>query len=108
MRRAPPAPAPSILRRRPVYYDAHVIERVTHEAREGRGWAIDDPVVRLRVWGDERAFELPPPGVDTWTIGAAAECDLRLDDPTGCVSRRHAQLVREGAAWQICDLGSTN
>jgi hypothetical protein len=85
-----------------------VIERVTHEAREGRGWAIDDPVVRLRAWGGDAVFALPPPGVDAWTIGAAADCDLRLEDPTGCVSRHHARLVRDGAAWQIRDLGSTN
>ena len=39
-------------------------------------------------------------------IGRSPECDVFLDDVT--VSRRHAELVREGDAFSIRDLGSLN
>jgi hypothetical protein len=40
------------------------------------------------------------------TIGRSRDCDVTLDDAN--VSRRHAELRREGAAWVVADLGSTN
>ena len=39
-------------------------------------------------------------------LGRSREADLVLDDPN--VSRRHAELRREGEDWTIADLGSTN
>ena len=39
-------------------------------------------------------------------IGRSQDCDLTLDDPN--VSRRHAELRREGGGWMVADLGSTN
>jgi FHA domain/zinc-ribbon domain len=39
-------------------------------------------------------------------IGRSPECDVFLDDVT--VSRRHAELVREGDGFSIRDLGSLN
>lgn len=39
-------------------------------------------------------------------IGRSPECDVFLDDVT--VSRRHAELVAEGATYVIRDLGSLN
>jgi hypothetical protein len=39
-------------------------------------------------------------------VGRSRECDFMLDDPN--VSRQHAELRREGEAWVIADLGSTN
>ena len=39
-------------------------------------------------------------------IGRSRECDIRLADPN--VSRRHAEVRHEGAAYWILDLGSTN
>jgi hypothetical protein len=39
-------------------------------------------------------------------LGRSRECDLRIDDPN--VSRRHAELRRDGDAWVVEDLGSTN
>ena len=39
-------------------------------------------------------------------LGRSKECDLQVDDPN--VSRRHAELRREGASFWIVDLGSTN
>lgn len=70
------------------------------------GWAIDDPVVRLRVLGSERVFDLA--ASDRWVLGSSPGCSLRLDDPSGRVSRRHAVASREGEVWALADLGSTN
>ena len=39
-------------------------------------------------------------------IGRSRECDIQLDDPN--TSRRHAEVRREGGAWVVADLGSTN
>lgn len=40
-------------------------------------------------------------------IGRSRECDVRVDD--GNVSRRHCEVVQDGAAsWSVVDLGSTN
>jgi Protein of unknown function (DUF3662)/FHA domain len=39
-------------------------------------------------------------------IGRSRDCDVTLEDAN--VSRRHAELRREGASWVVADLGSTN
>ena len=39
-------------------------------------------------------------------IGRSRDCDIQLDDPNS--SRRHAEVRREGDAWVVVDLGSTN
>jgi len=49
---------------------------------------------------------LPSSGQERFLIGRASACDLMLDDPS--VSRRHAELRRQGAEWLLLDLGSTN
>ena len=81
----------------------------TTKATHDDGWAIDDPVTRLRIRGDEHAYDLPnsEPGT-TLVIGAAEDCDVVLRDPSGCVSRHHAHLARERDAWILSDRGSTN
>jgi FhaA, N-terminal domain/FHA domain len=43
---------------------------------------------------------------DRATLGRSKECDILVDDPN--VSRRHAELVREGSSFWIVDLDSTN
>ena len=43
---------------------------------------------------------------DSFVIGRSRDCDIRLADPN--VSRRHAEVRQEGAAYWILDLGSTN
>jgi hypothetical protein len=39
-------------------------------------------------------------------LGRSRDCDIQLDDPN--TSRRHAEVRRDGDAWVIVDLGSTN
>ena len=70
------------------------------------GWAINDPVIRFRVHGTERVFDLATS--DRWVLGSSPECSLHLHDPSGRVSRRHASAWREGESWTMADLSSTN
>jgi hypothetical protein len=69
-------------------------------------WMIDDELVRLREWGTERCYPLPADG--EVTIGSSSTCSLPLHDPSGRMSRQHAQLVREGDRWVARDLDSKN
>src|SRR4051812_38178558 len=39
-------------------------------------------------------------------LGRSRECDVVLGDPN--ISRRHAEVRREGGGWTVVDLGSTN
>jgi pSer/pThr/pTyr-binding forkhead associated (FHA) protein len=43
---------------------------------------------------------------DTTTAGRHPDAEIFLDDVT--VSRRHAEFIRTGTAFQVCDLGSLN
>lgn len=42
----------------------------------------------------------------TVTIGRSKKCDLALDDEN--ISRRHAEVQRQGENWYVNDCGSTN
>jgi hypothetical protein len=69
------------------------------EVRQGPGGM---PAAAL-VLGDGTRVAV---GEDPIVIGRAPECDIELADAT--VSRRHAEIVRDGDAWFIRDLGSSN
>jgi hypothetical protein len=69
-------------------------------AHELRGPAL---VVRA---GGGRAGESFETARDRTQIGRSPDCDVFLDDVT--VSRRHAEIVREGDDYVIRDLGSLN
>jgi hypothetical protein len=71
-------------------------------------WAIDDEVVRLREWGTDHVHALPGEPSADLTIGSSEACSLQLADPTGCLSRQHARLVREATRWIAHDLDSKN
>jgi hypothetical protein len=58
-------------------------------------------LVTLTLGG--RAHPITSRGV---VIGRSRECDLRVAD--GNASRRHAEVVQEGATYVVVDLGSTN
>ena len=66
----------------------------------GKGPAL---VVRS---GGGRAGESFFPSGERTLIGRSPECDVFLDDVT--VSRRHAELLRNGEQFTISDLGSLN
>jgi hypothetical protein len=69
-------------------------------------WAITDPVIRFRIHGSERVFDLA--ASDRWMLGSSPECSLHLDDPSGRLSRWHAIVLRQGESWTMADLDSTN
>jgi len=67
--------------------------------------SIDGPALVVRSGGGRAGESFEAIG-DRALIGRSPECDVFLDDVT--VSRRHAELVREGNAFTIRDLGSLN
>jgi len=71
---------------------------IESEVREGEGGPSD-----FLVLPDGRKVGIAD---DVVTIGRLPECAVVLDDPN--VSRRHAQLRREGQHVVVVDLGSTN
>jgi hypothetical protein len=72
------------------------------------GWMIDDEIVRLREWGTDRSHPLPSDPTSEVTIGSSEVCSLRLSDPSGRLSRQHAQLSRDSVRWVARDLDSKN
>jgi pSer/pThr/pTyr-binding forkhead associated (FHA) protein len=79
------------------------------ELADDPGAAVDlggkGPALVVRSGGG-RAGESFFPSADKTLIGRSPECDVFLDDVT--VSRRHAELVRDGETFTISDLGSLN
>src|ERR1043165_3505540 len=69
-------------------------------------WAIDDGVTQLRLWGIEIVYPLEA-GQEP-AIGASEACPIRIEDPSGQVSRTHARVVRTMSGWGIRDLDSKN
>ena len=67
--------------------------------------AIDGPALVVRSGGGRAGESFEAIGEQA-LIGRSPECDVFLDDVT--VSRRHAELVREGDVFMIRDLGSLN
>ena len=63
------------------------------------------PALVVRAGGGRagESFEAAAPRT---LIGRSPDCDVFLDDVT--VSRRHAEIVREGDTFTIRDLGSLN
>ena len=67
--------------------------------------SIDGPALVVRSGGGRAGESFGAIG-DRTLIGRSPECDVFLDDVT--VSRRHAELTREGDVFTIRDLGSLN
>lgn len=73
-------------------------------------WGINDAVIHLREWGTNIVFPLPrPPSQgEELAIGAMDGCWLRLWDPSGRTSRRHAVLTHRDGVWHLADVNSKN
>jgi pSer/pThr/pTyr-binding forkhead associated (FHA) protein len=71
---------------------------------ESEAVAVTGPVLVVR--SGARAGEAFTVTADRMMIGRSPDCDVFLDDVT--VSRRHAELLRDGDRHTIRDLGSLN
>jgi len=77
-------------------------------------WQLTDDVIGLRLWATDRNRLMPVPMEDLLAppeelvIGAGEASWLRLEDPQGRVSRRHATLSFRDGKWLLRDTGSTN
>jgi FHA domain-containing protein/zinc ribbon protein len=80
-------------------------DEMSNEAAAALDETIKGPALVVRSGGG-RAGETFFPGDTRTLIGRSPECDIFLDDVT--VSRRHAELLRDGERFTIRDLGSLN
>jgi Protein of unknown function (DUF3662)/FHA domain len=95
-----PAPASARAGETMVYKGAPVPTEAVSAEELGMEPEQPEPVV-LEVDGERH--EIAGSRV---VIGRSRECDIQITDPN--VSRRHAELRREGSAFWLVDLGSTN
>ena len=86
-----PEPGQTMVYRKPTETEAVSVEEL----------GLGREVVSLTVNGTKHELE----GIET-TIGRGKDCDIQLADPN--VSRRHAEIRQEGAAYWAVDLDSTN
>jgi hypothetical protein len=92
--------------------DERDLQALVHDLPPARSWrdALDRVLARLRRERPAPAVVVPEPPHDAagegLVIGRSPDCALTLADPT--VSRRHAELRREGGRWVVADLGSSN
>ena len=77
------------------------VGELAHEPVEG----LEGPALVVRSGGGMAGQSFQPEEGRT-LIGRSPECEVFLDDVT--VSRRHAELVRDGETFSIRDLGSLN
>ena len=75
------------------------------EAARAEEVGLEGPALVVRSGGGRAGESFEAIG-DKALIGRSPECDVFLDDVT--VSRRHAELTRDGKVFTIRDLGSLN
>jgi hypothetical protein len=88
--------------------DASFVESATPEPEAGPQtqliqMSLDADAERVQIGKTSRTWPLSKEAV---VIGRMEGCDVILADPG--VSRRHAEIRREGDEWVMIDLGSTN
>jgi hypothetical protein len=98
-----PSLAPGVFR-----VEAHVVEGADEEPAAGPHtellrMATPQDAALVVLGSDRRPYPLAK---DVLVIGRLEGCDVVLSDPG--VSRRHAEVRREGDEWVLVDLGSTN
>ena len=71
------------------------------EAVTPEGLGVQPELVTLDVNGEQHSIDKR-----SVVIGRSKDCDIRVADPN--VSRRHAEVLQEGTAYWVQDLGSTN
>lgn len=66
-------------------------------------WAITDDVTRLRIWASDRTYACPSEANEL-LLGSGHDCNVRVADESGLLSRHHAKLVREDRTWILHDV----
>ena len=99
----PVAPAPAPIAAPSIEPAATMVYRSRESATddEDKPPVVEREVVTLTIDGTAH-----PVTSRRVVLGRSRECDIRVED--GNVSRRHAELVQEGATYWLVDLGSTN
>jgi hypothetical protein len=67
------------------------------------GQSSADDLIRLRLWGSDETFPLPPLS-DGGDVGASSACAIRLRDGSGRLSGRHARLSFADGQWCVREL----
>jgi len=80
-------------------------DEIDDELQAGPGEGLRGPTLVVRAGGGRAGESFRPTGGRT-VIGRSPECEIFLDDVT--VSRRHAELAKDGPTFTIRDLGSLN
>ena len=97
-----PAPQPGEPPSQPVPGETMVYRKpVETEAVSAEELGLGRETVSLTVNGTKHELD-----EGTATIGRSKDCDIQVPDPN--VSRKHAEIRQEGAAYWIVDLDSTN
>jgi hypothetical protein len=81
------------------------LDEVGEEVAAALDETIRGPALVVRMGGGRTGESFVPTKEQT-LIGRSPDCDIFLDDVT--VSRRHAELLRDGERFTIHDLGSLN
>lgn len=71
------------------------------EAASLEDLGVDRQVAVLRWQGQRRVLDQRRS-----VLGRSRDVDVQIEDPN--VSRRHVEVVQDGSAWWVIDLGSTN
>jgi hypothetical protein len=80
-------------------------DEIRDDVTEALDLAIEGTALVVRAGGG-REGETFVPQAERTLIGRAPDCEVFLDDVT--VSRKHAELLRDGERFTIRDLGSLN
>jgi hypothetical protein len=99
------SPGPRVSTHEPHPEDPSITGAISLDAAERLGLATSNPQL-LVLGADGEPAESISVTRDPVVIGRLSTNDVVLSDPN--VSRRHAELRREGGRWILVDLGSTN
>jgi hypothetical protein len=103
---ATPRAPPALDEQRRAVADQVLEEADRLERAIGDGASAPGPTGEARLYLVSEGVEVGQIAKPRFVIGRGKHCDLVIDGPK--ISREHAAIVRDGGAWYIEDLGSSN